>query len=489
MDAEPETVDRLPTGVPGLDIVLGGGLPRGSMCVLCGGPGAGKTLIASQMAYTLAAAGQSVLYVSLLSESQTQLLTNLRSLAFFDETLVGTRVRYVSGSSFLEGPGGLGELGAMLGREIRAHRAALLVLDSTGSIADIAPTPVAYRSFLRELATSASIAGCTVLVLIPHRQRESSVEIYVSDGVIELCQAELGPRRQRELVVNKLRGSRSLSGLHLFEIDERGARVYPRLEVLGERRALADQPAPVGKSRFGIQGLDDMLEGGVPAGSMTALLGAPGSGKTLLGLHLLGEGLRAGERAVYLGLYETPARLLQKAAGVGLRLDAYHRSRALRILWYEPVEEMLDAIAARLLAEIDDARATRVFLDGLDGMFQAAAHPERFALFFTALSNELRLRGLTAAVSVETNLSGTEFASVPIGLSTCVENIILTRYIEVRSQLHRLVSIAKVRESGYDPSVREFHIRPTGVEVSSTFESAETVLGSLEAQRDARGAP
>jgi circadian clock protein KaiC len=225
-----------------------------------------------------------------------------------------------------------------------------------------------------------------------------------------------------------------------------------------------------------------MLGGGVPSGAMTALIGAPGSGKTLLGLHLLNEGLRQGRHAVYFGLYEAPPRLLSKAKGVGLPLEAYVKQGALRLLWTQPTEQLLDQMADSLLSEVEAAGASHVFIDGADGMQQAAAHPDRFNTFFTALSNELRARNVTAAVSLEASFGGPQLGMTPVGLSATVENIVLLRYVELRSQLHRLISILKVRESAYDPSLREFRITPQGLEVAQTFESAESVLGEAAAQ-------
>jgi circadian clock protein KaiC len=479
-DDEARRVARLPTGVPGLDAVLQGGLQRGAMYVLSGCPGSGKTVLAAHLAFAAARAGESVLHVTLVAESQARLLASIGSFDFFDGRLVGDRIRFESAAAALDDRDPLERVHALLCGEVHEKRATVLVVDSIGGLAECARSAMAYRRFLRHLAAACSMAGATVILITTEEPHATGLDQQIADGVIELFQPEQGMRRWRELAVAKHRGSDALPGRHPFEIDRRGIVVHPRREALPVRPVPAHDRL-AGKCAFGIAGLDAMLEGGVPVGSVTALIGAPGSGKTLLGLHLLAEGLKRGEPAVYFGLFETPSRLLAKAAGVGLALAPYVDDGSLRIVWRPPTEQGLDGLAEELLETTLAVGAARVFVDGVDGLLQAAARPERFPAWFAALTNELRAGGATSAVTVETDLGGTSYSAAPTSVSATVENIVLSRYVEVRSQLHRLLSIAKVRESGYDPSVREFRIGADGVTVAASFASAEAVLGDLAA--------
>ncbi|AKJ03061.1 circadian clock protein KaiC [Archangium gephyra] len=468
---------RLPTGVAGLDEVLQGGLLRGAQYLVTGGPGTGKTVLCSQVAFHRAAAGENVLYVTSFSESHARLLSNLESFSFFDRSLIQSRITLLSGVTALE-EGGLEPFQSMLGEAVRTHRASLLVIDSLGAIAELASSPFAYRKFLRELGALLSLVGCTALLIVPRSERPENVEPFLADGILDLELRIRKMRQTRELAVRKFRGSPHLSGQHIFEIGASGLTVYPRRETLLLSREL-DTSAASEKSRFGIAGLDDMLRGGVPPAAVTALLGAPGSGKTLLGLHLLAEGLRLGQRCLYFGFYETPSRLLTKAEGVGLRLREHVEAGRLEVQWRQPTEQFLDAIAAQLVEGVHRQKARRLFIDGVDGLLQAAAHPERFTPFFTALTNELRALHVSTAISMETSFGGPELGLAPVGLSACVENIVFMRYVELRSQFHRLISVLKVRESDYDPSLREFRITSRGLEVAGSSESAEEVLGQL----------
>lgn len=480
-----EKSPRLPTGVVGLDVVLHGGLLRGATYLISGGPGTGKTVLCTQLAFHRAAAGENVLYVTSFSESHGRLLSNLETFSFFDRSLVQSRITLLSGVSELE-EGGLENFHSLLSQALRTHRPSLLVIDSMPAVSELATSPFAYRKFLRELGALLSLLGCTALLITAKQQGPESLEEFFVDGILELDQREVGMRQTRELLVHKYRGSPHLGGRHLFDIVTSGITVYPRREALLLSRELA-QPVPPYKSRFGIPGLDDMLEGGVPSASVTTLMGAPGSGKTLLGLHLLAEGLSAGKNCLYFGFYETPPRILAKAEGVGLRLREHLEAGRLELQWRQPTEQFLDALAEQLLEEIHRRQVQRLFLDGADGLLQAVAHPERFTTFFAALSNELRSLGVTTAITLETPMGGPDLGLPPVSLSASVDNILFVRYMELRSQLHRLISILKVRESGYDPSIREFHITSRGLEVARTFESAEAVLDQMTQGKE--GAP
>jgi circadian clock protein KaiC len=223
-----------------------------------------------------------------------------------------------------------------------------------------------------------------------------------------------------------------------------------------------------------------MLQGGVWNGSTTMLLGAAGSGKTLLGLHFLAAGAARGEPCLHFGFHESPATLVTKAERVGLPFGDLVARGALRISWQLPVEKLLDRLAEELLAAVEEHGATRLFLDGLNSFRHMTAVPQRPVGFFTALTAELRSRGVTTFLTVESaSLFGTEINQPFEGISALVENILLLRYVEYRSSVRRMAGILKLRDSDYDHGLRELLITPQGMRLGGAFVGIESILSGI----------
>ena len=223
-----------------------------------------------------------------------------------------------------------------------------------------------------------------------------------------------------------------------------------------------------------------MISGGIPRGTTTLVLGASGSGKTSLGLHFLSQS-SAEDPGLLFGFYETPWRLRVKAAGIGIALDGLVEQGYLEILWHPPIEDILDALGNRLVEAVRRRRVKRLVIDGLLGFQEIAAdRPHRIGRFLTALANELRALNVTTFYTAETrNLIGGAIEGPTIGLSTIAENLVLLRYVEIRSQLRRLISVVKMRDSDFDLSLREFRITAAGFELAQTFHSAEAIMSGF----------
>jgi len=238
-------------------------------------------------------------------------------------------------------------------------------------------------------------------------------------------------------------------------------------------------PVPLeqsGRLAFGILTLDAMLRGGLVAGSVTTLLGAAGSGKTLLGLKFLDEGIRTGENALYFGFYESPERLIAKARGVGIHLARAEKSKRLELLWQPPLELILDELLDKILRAIRERKVNRLFIDGIDGFRQSAFYSVRLDRFFSAMSNVLRAEGVTTVLSQETPLFSADIVSSGLELSAAVENIIVLRYVELGARLVRLISIIKTRESEHESSIRELQLTSSGIRVVESFQMVEQVM-------------
>lgn len=475
---------RLETGVPGLDLVLGGGLVAGGLYLFEGRPGTGKTILANQICFHCARSGERALYVTLLAESHGKMLKHLRSLTFYGESLVYRAVNYLSGYQALVEHGVSGLL-AMLGAAVREHAPSLLVIDGVRSARAFADTENAFAVFIHELNAFITAARCTTLLLAPEEGERLQPEQVLVDGLIALYQIDVGLRTVRELEVRKQRGSAHRDGRHLFTITGAGLTVFPRLEGTLDR---FPRPAATDRSRvpFDIPRLDAMLDGGMVAGSTTSLVGPPGAGKTILGLKFLEAGVRRGEPSLCFGFYETPERLLSKAESVGIEIGEAVSSGLLRLIWHASIEQMLDEMAAKLLADVEGRQVRRIFIDGIEGFRDAAVYPERAPRFMVALTTALRGLGATTLMTEEIQSPPIDVRPLIATGSAVVENQIVLRYFEVGARIHRLISISKSRDSPHALVAREFHIVPGGFELETSHASAQALLaGTAPAKRAA----
>ncbi|CAM3676581.1 Circadian clock protein kinase KaiC [Pseudomonas reidholzensis] len=469
-----EALERLSTGIEGLDALLQGGLVSGASYIVQGPPGAGKTILANQLAWGHVADGGRVLVATLLSESHERLFQYLSTLAFFDPALVGDQIQFVSAFDTLEQEG-LDAVVRLLRQEISRQQATLLIVDGLLNARVRAETTLDTKKFVAELQGHAAFAGCTVLLLTSARLQEGSPEHTMVDGVIELGETLVGSRAMRHIQLRKTRGSAALSGLHECLIDNAGLQVYPRLESLYSHPS---QPGSATLSRIstGTPALDELLRGGVTSGSTSLVMGPSGVGKTSLGLGFLAASTPAAP-GLHFGFYESPERLRLKAAAFGYDFPAMERSGALRLCWQPTTEGLLDQLGARLLAQVEAMGAKRVVIDSLGAFSRLAVDNWRVNGFFRALLGELRARDVSVLMTWEMrDLFGSEISAPAPDLSSIVDNLMLTRFVEMDAQLRRMLSILKVRDSDHDPALHELCLGPQGITLRKAFEGACGVL-------------
>lgn len=512
-----------PTDVPNLDLLLGGGLLRGSLVIAIGPPGSGKTTLANQMAFAAARRGRTVLVLTALSEPTSKLLEHLRSYTFFDPDLVGESIQFLSLQQFLDR--GLEATGAEIIAAARQNRAGFVVLDGFRGVRGAEVDPQMARQFLYDVGTTLSLQGATTLITSEANSHDPAFypEMTTADVIIGLQHDLVGVRQYRGVEIIKVRGGAPLPGLHTLVLDAAGVTIFPRLETrvaapLPSRRTSPDPGAAVGippadpegqqsggsysfaggsvepdaeRVAFGLPELDALLHGGLTEHTSTLVGGTLGVGKTMLALHFVLEGLRKGEKALYLGFRETADQLVRRADAFDLGPELRAGLAAgggLTLIRWEPIELNPDVIADRLLLLLERTGARRLVIDSVLELVRAVgetAHRERVHNYLAAMLAALRQRGVTTLFVTETSAAvAPDLDLTAQSISILAENVLLLQQVRYRRQLRRIVSVLKMRFSDYDVTSREFLIAPPdGVKVLTLQESGDAVLARIAQQQ------
>ena len=497
-----------PTGVPNLDRVLGGGLPRGALVLVVGAPGSGKTTLALQMAFAAARAGRRVLILTALSEPTSKLIGHLRTFTFFDEDLLGDAIQVLSLQQFL--PQGLASTADEVQAEARRTQARLVIVDGLRGIRSVEGDPQRAREFLYEIGTALGARGTTVITSeAPPRDAALFPEATTADVLVGVHYGLAGLRQQRYLEAIKVRGAAPLPGLHAMTLTADGVTIYPRLEARvimdagGEEESDGELTGAAGRDArtvqehrltervpFALPEFDALLGGGLTRETSTLVLGNPGTGKTLLALHWALAGVDAGDLVLYLGFRENRRQLLLFADvfALGPRLRAALRSGGgLTLLRLPPVELDVDVVADRLLAALEQTGARRLVIDSIAELERTVARgdPGRVGDYLAALVEALRACRLTTLVLKDTAaLITADLAVSADRLAVLAENIMVLQHVTYRDQLHRVLSVPKMRFSAHELRLREFTITaPTGIQVRAQGESEAGVLTGIARQQ------
>lgn len=461
--ALPPRLPRLPTGIPGLDQITGGGFLQSGVYILQGTPGAGKTILANQVVHRHAAQGGSIVYVTMLAESHARLLQHMEGFSFFEPAALPDRIYYVSAFNALRDQGLRGVV-ELLRSEMRSRRAGIVVLDGLVMADSAAASEEALKLFISDIQAHSTLTGCTTLLLTSeHADTPVSAEHTMVDGILLLRERQYGPKRERNIEVVKFRGSATLRGNHSFSIGPDGITIYPRLEA-ARRESAGDAVRPVGVST-GIASLDAMFDiGGYPQCGVIATSGPSGAGKTALALHFVARATER-EKALFVGFYESPQLLVRMAEAMGLALAPQVAAGHVEFMALPFGENMLDAVTTQLLDRVSTLGAKRVVIDGVGGLTATPGYGERGGPFIAALANELRRRGATTLVTFEENdASGQRVIDTPT--LSALADAFLQLSVRREEAVRRFLSVRKARVSRCDLRVLEMVLSADGLVIA-----------------------
>ena len=483
------TINRLATGVPGLDEVLGGGLPEFSFNLIAGQPGCGKTTLAHQIMFALATPARPALYFTVLGEPPLKMLRYQQQFEFFDNESINRSIRFIN----LSDDAMAGDLDRVLHRiveEVTEYGPGLVFVDSFRSVALASQTDAnphnGLQQFVQQLGMlMTSWQATTFLIGEYFTETDANPVFTVADGLIWMRQSADRNSVVRKMEILKMRGQPTLPGLHTFRIDIAGIKVFAPAHAVVV--AAPDMDArPLGpRVLMGVPRLDKMLGGGLPRGYSLLVAGPSGSGKSLLAAAFLAEGARCGETGVIAAFEQHPNRSTNPIVA-----DLIESGRVGLVDSTAP-DLSIDEVVQLLVSEIRRLNASRVVIDSLSG-FELALAPTFRSDFRESLSRlvtALAVADVTVLMTSELEDRYIDLRFSPYGTAFMTDAIIVQRYIEVESRLRRVMAVVKVRASAHSDELREFTIDETGIHIGEMLPDQEGLLGGRPTKKRDRDVP
>jgi circadian clock protein KaiC len=466
-----EQVERLQTGIPGLDAVAEGGLPLGRSTLVVGTSGAGKTVLASQL---LAAGIEGFDEAGVLvtfDETPGSVMRNAQSFGWdFDGYVADGRLAVIDcspspESSILEvGEFDLQGLVAQIGSAIADIGARRVVLDSVTALLPQFEDERRVRRELTRVVHALNQLGVTSLLTAERTDEFGSVarfgvEEFVADAVIVLRNVLADQRRRRTLEILKLRGGAHRSGEFPFTISAgMGVSVIPLSAIELER------PASKARISVGNPHVDELFGGGIYRDSLVLVSGPTGTGKTLTALGFLQAAIDADERALLMSFEESHNQLLRNASSWLQGIEQAEQEGKVRLLSIYPERMGLEDLLHQIGREIETYDPRRIVIDSLTALERVSSNRafREFVVRVCALLKQHEIAALFTNTS--SMISGGETITDAY-VSTITDGIILLRYAEVGGHVRRAITVLKMRGSDHDRRIREFNITDQGMAV------------------------
>jgi circadian clock protein KaiC len=278
--------------------------------------------------------------------------------------------------------------------------------------------------------------------------------------VLWLTSARTHERDLRLLEVMKMRGSDFLSGKHAYRLSADGVRIFPRLADPAES---SDYSFDGNRISSGLEALDDLLDAGYRSGSATLVAGPSGAGKTVFGMQFTFEGVKNHEKSIFTTFEENPSQLARTAAGFGWSFEDPDVS----VMYRSSVDLYLDEWVYDLLEQIESEKASRVFVDGMASLRNAASDGTRFREYIYSLVQRCSRQSVSLMMSLETpELFGVARLS-DVALSQLADNVILLQFIRHPNEYRRGLTLLKTRGGRTDPYLREYAIDSDGIRITA----------------------
>ncbi|MBD2256840.1 ATPase domain-containing protein [Pseudanabaena sp. FACHB-2040] len=471
------SIDRLSTGISGLNEILYGGYVPGCAYLVRGGPGTGKTTLGMHFLTSGVANGEPVLFIT-LAETVAQLQRTAEGLDFDTQgitflDLSPTSEFFAQVQTYdIFSPAEVERepTTQRIVEQVETLKPQRIFIDSMTQFRYLATDTFQFRkqvlSFLRFLTEQ----DTTVLFTSEHSIEAPDDDLqFMSDGVLSLDFNE----GARTLSVSKFRGSDFRDGSHSLRLTSNGMQLFPRLlpEVFGA--AITTETIS-----SGIPEVDELLHGGIERSTITILSGPSGVGKSTLGLQFMKEAAGRGERSVIYTFEENRETLLHRAVGVNVPVHAMQERGTLSIVQIEPLHYTPDEFASLVRQEVEHQQVRIVMIDSVSG-YRLSVRGEDLTPHLHALCKYLQNMGVAVLLINEVESITGEFRATEIGISYLADTIIFLRYLEIQGELRRVIGVLKKRMSDFEKTLREFKISRYGIKVGTPLKQLRGILTGI----------
>ncbi len=478
--ASEPSVGRVRTGIPGLDDVLSGGLPKNRLHLVVGAPGTGKTTLGLQFLIEGARRGEHVLLVA-LSETSEEVMeigrshgwdldgVTIHEIVPGEESLKPAEQYTIFHPSEIE----LTEtIGAAL-EPVEKEKPSRVVIDSLSELRLLASDPLRYRHQMLALKQYFAGRSCTVLLLDNATERDSGLAS-VAHTVIDLDSLiqEFGSHRRR-LRVEKMRASQFRGGYHDFDILRGGLRVFPRLVAAEHEEDLA-----LGVASSGVRELDDLLGGGLRHGTSVLLSGPSGAGKSAIATQYAVAAAERGERSALYLFDERAATFMARAEALGMDVRPHLEAGRIAVTQLDPAQISPGELTQDARREVEQNGTRLIVIDSLNGYLNAMAEERAVLVQLHELLTYLGARGALTFLTVAQHGMLGPAMETPLDASYLADTVILLRYFESFGLVRKAIAVMKKRTGAHEQSLREFRLGP-GIQVGQPLRDFQGVLSGV----------